>query len=235
MTIYNHQAHSPLYVWPDVWSGPVHVWEKQYQKRPYWDPPGVIKQPKPYDLLLYYGHLLSVPQGKNVRHLGCYPIYIMVLLPRLRLMKDITQTHHQRTCKGHSPIHGLVAQFPAIKGAAASSLVARWAAESRVERSILLWGNVSSQLHLISPGCPRPNSALIVQKSGLKPVHPSIHPCNKSKVWLIHFFLTLKVLNFWKFTCYCSLKPLWWGMGEVVPARTSSTLHPPSPPTVHRD
>ena len=60
-------------------------------------------------------------------------------------------------------------------GAAASSLVAWWAAESRVERSILLWGNVSSQLHLISPGCPRPNSALIVQKSGLKPVHPSIH------------------------------------------------------------
>ena len=53
-------------------------------------------------------------------------------------------------------------------GAAASSLVARWAAEWRVERSILLWGNVSTQLHLISPGCPRPNSALIVQKSGLK-------------------------------------------------------------------
>ena len=37
-------------------------------------------------------------------------------------------------------------------------------------------GNASYQLHLISPGCPRPNSALIVQKSGLKPVHPSIHP-----------------------------------------------------------
>ena len=51
---------------------------------------------------------------------------------------------------------------------AASSLVARWAAESRVERSILLWGNVSSQLHLISPGCPRPNSALTVLKNGLK-------------------------------------------------------------------
>ena len=34
------------------------------------------------------------------------------------------------------------------------------------------------------------------------------------------------VLNFWKF------KPLWSGMGEVVPARTSLTLHPPSPPTV---
>ena len=44
--------------------------------------------------------------------------------------------------------------------------------------------------------------------------------------------LTLKVLNFWKFTIYCNLKPLWSGMGEVVPARTSPTLHPPSPPTV---
>ena len=31
---------------------------------------------------------------------------------------------------------------------------------------------------------------------------------------------------------YCSLKPLWSGMGEVVPARTLLTLHPPSPPTV---
>ena len=46
--------------------------------------------------------------------------------------------------------------------------------------------------------------------------------------------LTLKVLNFWKFTNYCSLKPLWSGMGEVVPARTSPTLHPPSPSTVHQ-
>ena len=46
--------------------------------------------------------------------------------------------------------------------------------------------------------------------------------------------LTLKVLNFSKFTSYCSLKPLWSGMGEVVPARISPTLHPPSPPTVHQ-
>ena len=46
--------------------------------------------------------------------------------------------------------------------------------------------------------------------------------------------LTLQVLNFWKFTSCCSLKPLWSGMGEVVPARTSPTLHPPSPPTVHQ-
>ena len=46
--------------------------------------------------------------------------------------------------------------------------------------------------------------------------------------------LILTVLNFWKFTSYCSLKPLWSGMGEVVPARTSPTLHPPSPPTEHQ-
>ena len=46
--------------------------------------------------------------------------------------------------------------------------------------------------------------------------------------------LILKVLNFWKFTSYCSFKPLWSGMGEVVAARTSQTLHSPSPPTVHQ-
>ena len=49
-----------------------------------------------------------------------------------------------------------------------------------------------------------------------------------------NFTLTLKVLNFWKFTSYCNLKPLWSGMGEVVPARTSPTLHPPSPPAMHQ-
>ena len=52
--------------------------------------------------------------------------------------------------------------------------------------------------------------------------------------WVMTDLLTLKVLNFLKFTGYCSLKPLWSGMGEVVPARTSPTLHPPSPPTVHQ-
>ena len=31
---------------------------------------------------------------------------------------------------------------------------------------------------------------------------------------------------------HTSIKPLWSGMGEVVAARTSPTLHPPSPPTV---
>ena len=45
---------------------------------------------------------------------------------------------------------------------------------------------------------------------------------------------TLKVLNFWQFISYCSSKPLWSGMGEVVPARTSPTLHPLFPPTVHQ-
>ena len=44
--------------------------------------------------------------------------------------------------------------------------------------------------------------------------------------------LTIKVLNFWKLTSHCSLKPLWSGMGE--PARNSPTLHPPSPPTVYQ-
>ena len=48
------------------------------------------------------------------------------------------------------------------------------------------------------------------------------------------YFLTLKVLIFWKFTSYRSSKPLWSDMGEVVPARTSPTLHPPSTPTVHQ-
>ena len=38
--------------------------------------------------------------------------------------------------------------------------------------------------------------------------------------------------NGWISDSYCSLKPLCSGMGEVVPARTSPTLLPPSPRTV---
>ena len=52
--------------------------------------------------------------------------------------------------------------------------------------------------------------------------------------WCLPVRVTLKVLKFWKFPSYCSLKPLWSGMGEVVPACTSPTLHPPSPPTAHQ-
>ena len=48
------------------------------------------------------------------------------------------------------------------------------------------------------------------------------------------YVLTLTVLNFWKLTSYYSLKHFWSGMGEVVPARTSPTLHLPSLPTVHQ-
>ena len=66
-----------------------------------------------------------------------------------------------------------------------------------------------------------------------------VHVCKDW--WLCHVTsscgvlpLTLTVLNFWKFTSYCSLKPLWSGMGKLVPARTSPTLHPPSPSTVHQ-
>ena len=59
----------------------------------------------------------------------------------------------------------------------------------------------------------------------------------------IIILLTLKVLKSlkvhfewtgWISEHCCSLKPLWKGMGEVVPARTLPTLHPPSPPTVHQ-
>ena len=42
---------------------------------------------------------------------------------------------------------------------------------------------VSSQIHLISPGCPRPNSALTVHKSGLKH-RSSIHPSSaRAMLW----------------------------------------------------
>ena len=56
----------------------------------------------------------------------------------------------------------------------------------------------------------------------------------KVKVHVKVYSLTLKVLNFWKLTSYCRLKPLWSGMGELVLAPTSPTLHPPSPPTLHQ-
>ena len=43
-----------------------------------------------------------------------------------------------------------------IRGA----VVARWVAGQQVERSILYQGHVSSQIHLISSGCPRSIIAL---------------------------------------------------------------------------
>ena len=71
------------------------------------------------------------------------------------------------------------------------------------------------------------------------PINGKLYSCNLYIVSVqrqkgLSIFLTLKVLNFWKFTSNCSLKPLWSGMGEVVPARTSPTLHPPSPAMVHQ-
>ena len=60
------------------------------------------------------------------------------------------------------------------------------------------------------------------------------------RFWII-FEITLKVLYFRKFTqkwsgcisdSYCSLKSLWSGLGEEVPAHTLPTLHRPSPHTV---
>ena len=38
---------------------------------------------------------------------------------------------------------------------------------------------------------------------------------NTESVTRLMTILTLKVLNFWKFTSYCSLKPLWLGMGDA--------------------
>ena len=70
------------------------------------------------------------------------------------------------------------------------------------------------------------------------PSPPTVSHCIDCPAWFYCLFVsTLQVLNFWKFTTssYCSLKPLRSGMGEVVPAHTSPTLHPPpSPPTVHQ-
>ena len=53
----------------------------------------------------------------------------------------------------------------------------------------------------------------------------------------LELYLTLKLPGpaagmGWISDSYCSLKPLCSGMGEVVPARTSPTLLPPSPRTV---
>ena len=42
--------------------------------------------------------------------------------------------------------------------------------------------------------------------------------------------LEMEWVDLWQLL-FC-LKPLWSGMGEVVPGRTSPTLHHPSPPTV---
>ena len=54
--------------------------------------------------------------------------------------------------------------------------------------------------------------------------------------WVAHKFNTLTARHGcwseWISDSYCSLKPLWSGMGDVVLARTSPPLHPPSPPTV---
>ena len=79
-----------------------------------------------------------------------------------------------------------------------------------------------SGFELITPALTTRPSVTFLSRSLLLP----------SIIWLTQ--LSLKVLYFWKFTSYCILKPLWSGMGEVVPARTSPTLHPPSPPTVHQ-
>ena len=63
----------------------------------------------------------------------------------------------------------------------------------------------------------------VKMKSGKSPLL-SVHSFTKDKphwayeaVMYSHVacLLTLTVLNFWKFTSYCSLKPLWSGMGYL--------------------
>ena len=62
-----------------------------------------------------------------------------------------------------------------------------------------------------------------------------------SQNWCVVMTVTLSIntytakpvcWNGWIYDSYCSIKPLCSGMGEVVPARTSPTLPPPSPRTV---
>ena len=78
------------------------------------------------------------------------------------------------------------------------------------------------------------NTGHLLSKT-LKISNLSPNECTDFRLMLyMPLLLTLKVLNFWKFTGYCSLKPLWSGVGEVVPAHTSPTLHPPSPQTMHQ-
>ena len=49
---------------------------------------------------------------------------------------------------------------------------------------------------------------------------------------LLHEVLIPNCVIGWISDSYCSIKPLCSDMGEVVPARTSPTLLPPSPRTV---
>ena len=50
---------------------------------------------------------------------------------------------------------------------------------------------------------------------------------NSARTWLYRISLTLKVLNFWKFTSYCSLKPFMVGHGG---SSASSYLADPTSP-----
>ena len=64
-----------------------------------------------------------------------------------------------------------------------------------------------------------------------------------SSIWWAHIYVyvvpvepifsgTNILILKWISDSYCSLKPLWSTMRDVVPARTSPPLHPPSPPTL---
>ena len=99
-------------------------------------------------------------------------------------------------------------------------------------------GSCRTSLYVWHHSISSNTSAQTSSWTGTRVIHVANNIC---LCFIPRSILTLKVPNFWQFTykwsgwisdSYCSLKPQWSGMGEVVPARTSPTLRPPSPPTV---
>ena len=93
----------------------------------------------------------------------------------------------------------------------------------RQRRSSALWTSISSESCTVHTGITGVVVSRHVLYTGSSP-RSSIQTVKPLKCWISENLLV---------TVH-SLTPLWSGMGEVVPARTSPTLHPPSPPTVHQ-
>ena len=85
VTICNHQADSPLYVWPDVWPGDLQVW-KTYGHT--WHQisllrPGVIKQHKPiYGKFVCYDAISQWDKWNSLKLKGCLVIFERATLQR---------------------------------------------------------------------------------------------------------------------------------------------------------
>ena len=75
MTVWNHQADRPLYVWPDIWSGDLQVY-KNYGHTWHWISllrPGVIKQHKikSYIYIIHIGYIMIIIMGYIMDHEWC--------------------------------------------------------------------------------------------------------------------------------------------------------------------